>query len=870
MANDKKISELPIAQTINATDKSILISNNADYQFDFASLLQFINSGLAAGANLSFGTVLPQNNFGKNGDVFINTATGSFAQKIAGVWTVVYTIAAASAATGNAVLFGNTIPGSATGSNGDTFINTLTGIFYKKNGGSWSQVFSMQTGPQGPQGVSGTNGANGANGKTILNGAVNPANSIGTDGDFYINTSSYYLFGPKTAGVWGAGISLIISGVQFEETANKNIPNGYAGLDGTGKVAPAQLPSYVDDVLEFSNVSALPVTGEAGKIYITTDNNNQYRWSGTSYIQIVSSPGTTDAIPEGTNNKYFSVSRVLNALLAGISFGTSAVISATDTVLQALGKLQAQINNLFKIPNGGTAGQVLAKVDSTDGNVHWVDAESGGYNNESESNLYPLLAVNSAAYLYSFGTSMTAAYLLQFPFWDSYSAQFAVRLGLYQDNTNYAQSASNSFSALRQAYAHLPTKQNRNIAIIVEMGLNDFQGGILQKEYNRLEGILTSFLANSFLESAYPGNAPGSVKTGSWNSFDSTSHGGKANSLNGTALQSTTVGSTYTLFNTSNEVVIGTYANDGTGTNPTGSFEVYLNDVLYTTYNPDGKTSGITDVTGYDNSITPDAVIIKGCSGKTVKIVTTSNNPTIIDYFGSLGASNNFAPVFVSLIPRLADAAYILDGPSRTPEILSEGDRIIKRVVDSFRGYPVTVVEINKYYDPNTQTIDNRHANIDGHKAILKAFLEKIQAGVNGWPVPHVPIIGGERFLTVGNNGVMTNYDAADYIVNPTELTSANFSTGRANIAGKPGQISADTDFLYLCVGINTWVRVALIQDKIDLFLAPIDDSSGAKTSSELNSTYPAAVIYQVVRGIQFNYQKVSSIVWEKTAKSTA
>lgn len=376
MANDKKISELPIAETINTADRSILISNNADYQFDFATLLQFINSGLNAGANLTFGPVLPQNTSGKNGDVFINTAAGSFAQKIAGVWTIVYTIATGSSGD-TTVLYGTTSPSTSTGNNGDTFINTVSGIFYKKTAGAWNQVFSMQTGPQGPQGASGTDGTNGTNGKTILNGTTNPANNLGTDGDFYINTSSYYFFGPKTAGIWGSGISLIVSGVQFEEIENKNTPNGYAGLDGSGKISAAQLPGYVDDVLEIANYASLPATGETGKIYITTDTNNEYRWSGSAYIQIVASPGTTDTVPEGATNKYFTVSRVLNAVLTGIGFGSTSAISATDSILQALGKLQAQITGLFKIPSGGASGQILAKNSNTDGDLHWINAPSG-------------------------------------------------------------------------------------------------------------------------------------------------------------------------------------------------------------------------------------------------------------------------------------------------------------------------------------------------------------------------------------------------------------------------------------------------------------------------------------------------------------
>lgn len=306
-----------------------------------------------------------------------NTSAGSFAQKIAGVWTIVYTIASGGS-TDTTVLYGTTNPGTGTGNNGDTFINTVSGVFYKKTGGTWSQVFSMQTGPQGPQGTSGINGTNGTNGKTILNGSTNPANSMGTDGDFYINTSSYYFFGPKSAGVWGTGISLIVSGVQFEETDNKNPPNGYAGLDSSGKIAAAQLPSYVDDVLEAANYASLPATGESGKIYITTDTNNEYRWSGSAYIQIVASPGTTDAVPEGTTNKYFTLSRVLNAILTGIGFGSVSAVSATDSILQALGKLQAQITGLFKIPGGGASGQILAKNSSADGDLHWINAPSDG------------------------------------------------------------------------------------------------------------------------------------------------------------------------------------------------------------------------------------------------------------------------------------------------------------------------------------------------------------------------------------------------------------------------------------------------------------------------------------------------------------
>ena len=79
-----------------------------------------------------------------------------------------------------------------------------------------------------------------------------------------------------------------------ESTANKGVANGYAGLDVTGKVPSAQLPSYVDDVLEYANLAGFPATGEAGKIYVALDTNKTYRWSGSAYIYITS--GVVDSV----------------------------------------------------------------------------------------------------------------------------------------------------------------------------------------------------------------------------------------------------------------------------------------------------------------------------------------------------------------------------------------------------------------------------------------------------------------------------------------------------------------------------------------------------------------------------------------------
>lgn len=53
-----------------------------------------------------------------------------------------------------------------------------------------------------------------------------------------------------------------------------------------GKVPAEQLPSYVDDVIEYEDLSHFPEEGEEGKIYVALDTGFTYRWGGTEYVQI--------------------------------------------------------------------------------------------------------------------------------------------------------------------------------------------------------------------------------------------------------------------------------------------------------------------------------------------------------------------------------------------------------------------------------------------------------------------------------------------------------------------------------------------------------------------------------------------------------
>ena len=84
----------------------------------------------------------------------------------------------------------------------------------------------------------------------------------------------------NAAAGWGdhAGLYVLIGEI--------GAANGVAELDSGGKVPAAQLPSYVDDVLEYADLASFPPTGEAGKIYVALDTLKTYRWGGSSYAEI--------------------------------------------------------------------------------------------------------------------------------------------------------------------------------------------------------------------------------------------------------------------------------------------------------------------------------------------------------------------------------------------------------------------------------------------------------------------------------------------------------------------------------------------------------------------------------------------------------
>jgi hypothetical protein len=122
-------------------------------------------------------------------------------------------------------------------------------------------------------------------------------NALVSNGTYWFVGVEISIDAPPGNAIWGQ-----IIGTLSNQTDLKNILDLKADLVD-GKVPAAQLPSYVDDVVEVASYEALPVIGEAGKIYITLNTGNIYRWSGSIYIRIANEAGAWGTITGTLSNQ---------------------------------------------------------------------------------------------------------------------------------------------------------------------------------------------------------------------------------------------------------------------------------------------------------------------------------------------------------------------------------------------------------------------------------------------------------------------------------------------------------------------------------------------------------------------------------------
>lgn len=166
--------------------------------------------------------------------------------------------------------------------------------------------------------------------------------------------------------------------------------NGVTPLGSDSKIPAIYLPGFVDDVVEYANYAALPATGTAGILYVTVDTNFTYRWSGSTYIQINAAPGSTDAVPEGSVNKYYTAARAqADVVASNITSGDTSHSPSGAAVFTAVAGKLSVASNLSDLNNAGTARsnlglgtmatQSAASVAITGGTINNVTIDGGVY-----------------------------------------------------------------------------------------------------------------------------------------------------------------------------------------------------------------------------------------------------------------------------------------------------------------------------------------------------------------------------------------------------------------------------------------------------------------------------------------------------------
>ncbi|MGA8746210.1 MAG: hypothetical protein WB507_10140 [Solirubrobacterales bacterium] len=132
-------------------------------------------------------------------------------------------------------------------------------------------------GKEGKEGKEGPEGPPGANGKSVLHGTAAPLDTQGNEGDFFIDTETDELFGPKAGGHWPTpGTSL--KGSPW--TAGGTLPQGATETGSFGVRFPGGLEAESEAEFEEGSISIpipLPASLGAGEVhYVTFEDQEQH------------------------------------------------------------------------------------------------------------------------------------------------------------------------------------------------------------------------------------------------------------------------------------------------------------------------------------------------------------------------------------------------------------------------------------------------------------------------------------------------------------------------------------------------------------------------------------------------------------------
>lgn len=241
------------------------------------------------------------------------------------------------------VLAGGSAPASGLGNVGDLYIDTAAARLYgPKTLTGWGSGVLIR-GADGAPGAPGEPGAAGSQGPQGEQGPPGPpldptSVTIGDIGGLQAALDSKQVAGDyapsshthSMGDVVGLYDTLDLKQAAGDYALSSHNHSGVYAPLVSGSVPSQYLPSYVDDVIELNSISGVG-GGETGKIYVAKDTNKVYRWSGSAYIEISPSPGSTDAVAEGATNLYHTTAR------AAAAAPVQSVSGKTGTVTLAKG-----------------------------------------------------------------------------------------------------------------------------------------------------------------------------------------------------------------------------------------------------------------------------------------------------------------------------------------------------------------------------------------------------------------------------------------------------------------------------------------------------------------------------------------------------
>lgn len=290
---------------------------------------------------------------------------------------------------------------------------------------------------------------------------------------------------------------------------------------------------------------------------------------------------------------------------------------------------------------------------------------------------------------------------------------------------NYGVRSCGAFVANQKAFENLSAVNNQHILTWMN-GLNEIsrnyydQYSNIELSYEMVKCGLRAFITNNILSTAIPASSNDIIKIGTWTSSNLyNTHGAKSSFIAGQSILNNTLNSELNYSFTGSNIVIGTFGSSGEFGADYGSFEVYVDDVLKTTYICNGKSDGNAylsyDNVNYTNDFIQDAIIIKNLTSgnHSLRIKNITNKTIAIDYIGAVKTAINSSPLIIGEMP------FTFPLPQ---EIRDRSRQDLVSVIDEFIDYPIALAQCRDAYNNGFYLTDNVHPNSAGHQELMIPF----------------------------------------------------------------------------------------------------------------------------------------------------